>query len=55
MIGLVACGWEEESSVVEQRMKNQNKRNQVEIEQVIQGSHMVSGTHCPAWGDKVEM
>ena len=34
--------------------KNTEKEKEKEKELVIQGSHMVSGTRCPAWSDQLK-
>ena len=44
-------GWEEKEEGRKDRMKRNRKK---ERKLVIQGSHVVSGTRCPAWSDQLK-
>ena len=38
----------------EEEENGEEENGEEEEEQVIQGSHMVSGTRCPAWSDQLK-
>ena len=44
-------GREEGKKERKKKKEEEGKKKRKEKEQVIQGSHMVSGTRCPAWSD----
>ena len=37
-----------------EKKEKEGKKSGIEKKLVIQGSHMVSGTRCPAWSDQVK-
>ena len=47
---LVVCGWA--GAVLEKVTRASGQEPYAKL--VIQGSHMVSGTRCPAWSDQVK-